>query len=168
MWAGLFPCRRTWVSRTDLKSWSRMRHEEMIFNIVAGGVMEPVRAPWRISESVSKSTSRIPTSHAKSIPSSMENLWVYFKVHVPYPYVPCKINSLFHGESLSLFQSPRPVSLRPMQNQFPLPWPLLPLPTNQVVPAFSYSWRQHIGLCDLLLWPQYPPHGEVGRWRRQH
>ena len=97
MWAGLFPCRRTWVSRTDLKSWSRMRHEEMIFNIVARGVMEPVRAPWRISESVSKSTSRIPTSHAKSIPSSMENLWVYFKVHVSYPYVPCKINSLFHG-----------------------------------------------------------------------
>ena len=71
MWAGLFPCRRTWVSRTDLKSWSRMRHEEMIFSIVAGGVMEPVKAPWRISESVSKSTSCIPTSHAKSIPSSM-------------------------------------------------------------------------------------------------
>ena len=86
MWAGLFPCRRTWVSRTDL--WS-------------------LEAVWDMRRWYSVLL--------------LEAWW--------NPWGP-------HVESLSLFQSLCLVSLRPMQNQFPLPWPLLPLQRTKWYPHF--------------------------------
>ena len=71
MWANLFLWRRTCESFTDLKFWSRRRHEEMTFTIALEGVLALVRAPWSTSKSHSKTTSCSPMSQAKSIASSI-------------------------------------------------------------------------------------------------